>query len=49
VPAAFTGCNGGVLGVRNGSAAHANVLQRWAACVREGRERYAVPRLEPAP
>jgi len=47
VPAAFTGCNGGVLGVRNGSAAHAQVLQRWAACVREGRERYDTPCLEP--
>ena len=43
VPAAFTGCNGGVLGVRNGSAAHVNVLQRWAACVRDGRERYDMP------
>ena len=43
VPDAFTGCNGGVLGARNGSAAHVHVLQRWADCVRDGRERYDMP------
>merc|ERR1711935_916493 len=43
VPSAFTGCNGGVLGARNGSAAHQNVLQRWASCVSDGRDRYDMP------
>lgn len=40
---AFIGCNGGVIGARNGSSAHKHVLQRWADCVRDGRERYDMP------
>ena len=33
VPAAFVGCDGGVIGVRNGSTADMHVIRQWAKCV----------------